>query len=213
MRVFLNAVFGNMGIKLVSAFLALVVYVHVATDREQELNFQVPMRVANLADSLVVMSRVPAEARVSFRGKGREIYMALLRGVRVECDLSQARPGLLRHMLSARDVKLPVGLSVTATDVTQPETLSLQLDRRSLRRVPVRVRLDAPDTPLRAAAEPASVSVDGPAAAVDALESISTEPVARAGIKPGEDTWLTLRPTSTYLNVNPRQVRVRFAIH
>ena len=210
MRTFFRAVFGNLAIKLVSLFLALIVYVHVATDREQELNFTVPLRVVSLPDSLAVLSSIPQQARVSFRGKGREIYMALLRGTSVECDLSKAGPGLLRHLLSPRDVKLPVGVTVNVADVTAPETLSLQLDRRLLRRVPVQVVVSPPDTALSASAEPESVNVDGPASLVEGLDLLPTEAVARATVKPGADMVLTLKPGSTYLNVTPRQVRARF---
>ena len=199
--------FSNLSIKLVSVFLAALVYAHVATNREQDLTYKVPLRVKNLADTLSIMSPVPAAAQVTFRGRGRDIYLALLRGARMELDLGTAGPGWRRHLASGRDVSIPAGLEVLVTDVASPETLEVQLDRHAERRVPVRVMAATGVVP-GGRALPESVSVDGPAALVNHTEWIQTE-IAPAGAT-GE-LMLNLKPASTYLHVTPRQVRARIA--
>lgn len=199
--------FSNLTIKMVSVFLALLVYAHVALDRDYELTRKVPLKLVSLADTLSLMSAVPAEAQVSFRGKGREIYLAILRGARAEIDLADAEPGWRRHLMSARDVKLPVGSTIVATEVISPETLAVQIDRLGSRRLPVRV-MGAVGVLPEAKSTPDSVRLDGPEALVSEAAFVATEPV-----RPGSsgEAVLTLRPASVYLNVTPRQVRVRIS--
>lgn len=205
MKTLVRLFFSNLSIKLVSIFLALLVYAHVATYREQDLSYKVPLRVKNLADTLAIMSPVPAEAQVTFRGRGRDIYLALLRGARMDLDLGTAGPGRRRHLASGRDVNIPVGLDVRVTDVTSPETLEVQIDRHAERKVPVRVMAALGPLP-GATATPDSVSVDGPATLVEQTAWVQTE-TARPG-QAGEMV-LNLNPGSTYLHVTPRQVRAR----
>jgi hypothetical protein len=209
MRSILGWVFGNLGIKLTSLLLAALVFAHVATDREQELTFRVPLRLVNLSDTLVAMGGVPDEAVVSFRGKGREIYLALLRGTWVQCDLAAVGPGQLRHMLSPRDVKLPVGLSVSASRVAEPETLALQMDRRQRLRLPVRVVMGSALAALAGRAEPESVNVDGPASILARMAWVATEPFTPKREIVGAEGTVALRPGSAYLFVSPPQVRVK----
>ena len=209
MRILLAWMFRNLGIKLIALMLALIIYVHVATDRDQELNFKVPLRLVGLSDTLSLMSPVPKEVLVGFRGKGREIYMALFRGSRAELDLSDAGPGTVRHMFSPRDVKLPVGLNVSVADVVSPETLVVQVDHRIQRRLPVRVIVAAGSPERRLRTEPDSVSVDGPEAILAPLEWVPTEPFPAGGDADHKERLAAVRPASPYLSVSPRQVRVR----
>ena len=209
MRSLLGWLFGNLGIKLTSLLLAVLVFAHVATDREQELNFRVPLRLVNLSDSLVAMGSVPQEALVSFRGKGRDVYLSLLRGTWVQCDLAEAGPGSLRHLVSPRDVKLPPGINVVVSRVAEPETLALELDRRQRERLPVRVVLGVPNTTLVGRAAPESVDVDGPASLLSRMAWVPTEPFTPRNAAAGAEGTVALRPGSPYLLVSPPQVRVK----
>jgi hypothetical protein len=209
MSALLKWLFGNLGIKFTSLLLAALVFAHVATDRDQELNFRVPLRLVNLSDSLVAMGRVPEEALVSFRGKGREIYLSLLRGTWVQCDLGQAGPGSVRHLLSPRDVKLPVGVTVGISRVAEPETLALQLDRRQRLRLPVRVVMGSANPALSGRADPESVNVDGPASVLARMSWVPTEPFRPRREAAGIEATLALRPGSPYLVVSPPQVRAK----
>ncbi|HVP38044.1 MAG TPA: hypothetical protein VMS93_02555 [Candidatus Saccharimonadales bacterium] len=210
MRAFLGWVFSNWGVKLMALVLAVLVFAHVATDREQDLNFRVPLRLVNLSDTVIALGRVPEDAMVSFRGKGRDIYLSLLRGTWVQCDLAQVGPGTLRHLLSPRDVKLPVGLNVTASRVAEPETLALQLDRRLHLRLPVRVVAEPADSTLVARAEPESVSVDGPASVLARMAWVPAAAVRPRHPSAGASGVVPLNPGSPYVVVTPPQVRVRW---
>jgi hypothetical protein len=209
MRAILGWLFGNLGIKITSLLLAAVVFAHVATDRDQELNFRVPLRLVNLSDSLVAMGGVPDAALVSFRGKGREIYLSLLRGTWVQCDLAQAGPGSVRHLLSPRDVKLPVGVGVTVSRVAEPETLALQLDRRQRLRLPVRVVMGEALPGVVARSDPESVNVDGPASLLARMSYVPTEPFRPHRGVAGAEGTAAVRAGSNYLVVSPPQVRVK----
>ncbi|MBI5836038.1 MAG: hypothetical protein HZB25_02225 [Candidatus Eisenbacteria bacterium] len=209
MMALLRWLFGNLGIKMMSLLLAMLVFLHVATDREQELKFRVPLRLVNLSDSLVAMGRVPGDALVSFRGRGRDIYLALLRGTWVQVDLAEAGPGSVRHLLSPRDVQLPPGITVSAAQVAEPETLALQMDRRQRARLPVRVVTESRNPALACRAEPESVNVDGPASLLARMSWVPTEPFHPRREAAGSEGTVALRPGSPYLNVSPPQVRAK----
>ncbi len=205
----MRLLFDDLGIKLVSLLVAVLVYLHVSTDREQALSMRLPLGLRDLSDSLMVTSVQPGHARVRLEGRGRDIYVAVLQGARVEYSLKDAGPGKLHHVLTPHDVQIPGGLGVRASEVLEPETLEVHLERRSHRRLPVRVVASAGGAALDVRATPDSVDVEGPQSLMRAMEAVETAPVAHGAGGPGKEIRVDLRSPSNLVHLNPGQVRVR----
>jgi hypothetical protein len=174
-------VFHNFGIKVLAVSLAVIVYLHVFTSQEREVQLEIPLELQSVPAGLIWSGEVPAMARVRFRGIGIDLVKlrshlgtALLR-----VDVSEARAGLYQRPLVVRDVSLSRDLRVAPIEVMEPRAISLRFDREGSRRLAVTHRLSGRAAPGfmvygRVIAEPESVVLDGPATAIDSMRTIPT---------------------------------------
>lgn len=68
-----GVLFENLGVKLVALLLAVVVYLHVYTERPASMTLSFPIETADLSDSLVVTRLAPAAVTVELRGTGKQL--------------------------------------------------------------------------------------------------------------------------------------------
>jgi len=172
----------NLGIKIASILLALLVFFYVKTQREGEVTFKVSVELKGLPDSLTWIGDLPNQVSVSFSGKLRNLIRLRLASLRVPVDLSQAGPGRFQRTLSAADVSLPEGSNVVVSRFLGPERINIQIEKRvskAVRVVPLLVgnpskgfALNAP-----AVAFPETVLVGGAVSVVDSIDSLLTAPI------------------------------------
>lgn len=210
--------FGNLGLKLASVFLAALLYAHVVTDQPREQVIQIPVTVTGLPDTLAFLGRPPERIGVKIRGAWKDLIRLGLTSPYLAIDLAEAAPGPFSASVSIEDVTeraLPPELSkvVTVTEVLDPRTVSLTIERKASRRVWVRprvtgtaprgYRLRAPAT-----AFPESVTVEGPASALLSLDSLSTLPVDIAQERERIQRQVEIDPGPVSLRIEPRHVVV-----
>ena len=65
--------FENMGLKVASLLLALLLYAHVVTDQERESVVQIPIAAVGLADTLTSVGEFPPRVAVKVRGKWKDL--------------------------------------------------------------------------------------------------------------------------------------------
>jgi YbbR domain-containing protein len=172
----------NLGIKIASVFLALLVFFYVKTQREGELTFKVSVELKGLPDSLTWVGDLPNQVSVSFSGKLRNLIRLRLSSVRIPVDLSQAGPGRFQRTLSAADVSLPEGSNVAVSHFLGPERINIQIEKRvskAVRVIPLLVGSPLKGFALKAPAVafPETVSVDGAASVVGSIDSLLTVPI------------------------------------
>lgn len=216
-------VFGNMGLKLASLVLALLLYAHVVTEQQRESILQIPLTLTGLSDSLAVSGHPPERVAVKIRGKWKDLIRLGLTSPYLPVDLAHAVPGPFRSTITADDVAgkaLPPELSklVTVTEVQEPRAVDLVIEPKREKRVRVAPRLTG--TPAagyevagRAAALPESVQVRGPRSIVAPLDSLSTLPIDITGERERIQRQVEVDPGPLRLSVEPRRclVTVRFA--
>jgi YbbR domain-containing protein len=210
--------FGNLGLKLASLFLATLLYAHVVTEQPQERVFQFPVTTTGLPDTLAFRGRPPERIGVKLRGSGKDLIRLGLTSPYLAIDLAKAAPGPFSATISIEDVKeraLPPELSkvVAVTEVLEPRTVSLTIERKASKRVWVRARLTGtPPHGLRlqgpATAIPDSALVEGPASAIDSLESLDTLPVDIAQERERIQRQVEIDPGPVSLRIEPRRVTV-----
>jgi YbbR domain-containing protein len=182
MSAFRSIFFENVGIKIAAVVLALLVYFHVKTERQDELNFRVPVELKGLPDSLTWTGEMPQDVTVSMRGKLKNLLKLKLSSVRMSVDVSGAGPGRFQRTLSAGDVPIDDVSEVAVTHFAGPEQVDIYIERKlskSVRIVPVIsgkasegvVLLGTPTV------SPESTIVTGPASLVSAMDSLCTEPI------------------------------------
>lgn len=211
--------FDNLGLKLVALLLALVVYLHVYTEREATMVVAFPIQVSDLADSLTLSGPAPTAVLAELRGTGKQMIRLRLTEPRLRVSLAGVGPGLFTHRVTEQDLPLMADDRLQVTRMLGPTALDFTLDRRITRRIPVAPRVEGePDGAAEAggpaAVQPAEVVVRGPARVLAAMDSLALEPVSiegrretlRATVGAGAlPEWCTVEPAKVQVTVPLRR--------
>jgi YbbR domain-containing protein len=215
--------FENLGLKLASLLLALLLYAHVVTEQERESVIQIPVAAAGLADTLTSSGELPPRVGVKIRGKWKDLIRLSLTRPFLSIDLAAAKPGPFRTSITAEDIArraIPPELSrlVSVTEVLDPRSVDLLIEPKATRVLPVRVRiigrpadgyaLDGDPT-----VDPDSVRVMGPESAFHAIQSAYTVAVDITGERERiqRRVALGLPPALTNLGTERCLVTIRLA--
>lgn len=211
--------FGNLGLKLASLFLALLLYAHVVTDQPREQVIQIPVTLTGLPDTLAFIGKPPERIGVKIRGAWKDLIRLGLTTPYLAVDLAEAKPGPFSATVSAEDVTqraLPPELSkaVAVTEVLEPRTVSLTIERKASKRVVVHPRFTGvPPTGYRLSLErvtavPDSALVEGPASVVEVIQALSTLPVDIAQERERIQRQVEIDPGPVPLRIEPRRVLI-----
>jgi YbbR domain-containing protein len=174
--------FRQLGLKLLSFAMAVLLWLLVAGQKEAERSLRVPLEFQNIPPSLEMIGE--PTGFVDVRLKGPSAALAQLRAgeLVLNLDLSTARPGRRMFHLLSDQVSVPVG--VRALNVA-PSIVTLTFEASATKTVPVLPALDGEPAPGyvvgRVTASPASIEVVGPESIVRQLTQATTEPVNVGG--------------------------------
>jgi YbbR domain-containing protein len=158
-------------------------YVAAAEKREPQSQKSVEASVTyNVPSALMLLNRA-TQVRVLVAGSARELRRLRPYEVDVLVDLNQAEPGTVSVHLTPEDVALPTaGLQVVSID---PKIVTLQVDRKVQRRLPVEVDWSGEPAAgaivARKEAIPNTVLVEGPASLLSPLRRLVTSKVSLDG--------------------------------
>ncbi len=217
MNLIRSLLFENVGLKLVALLLALVVYLHVYTDRPATLTMSFPVKVAHLDDSLAVVSQSPTVVTAELKGTGKQLIRLRIAEPSLVVSLAGVGPGHFQRGLTVQDLPMVAQVGLEVSRFQGPQMLELQIDRIGQRDVPVAARIDG-GLPAGSqwsgewAASPAFIHVRGPRAVVAKLDSIR---LATIKLEAGHDTLkVAAAPTSPLVGctMDPPVVTVRVPI-
>ena len=165
----------NLGLKLVALLLSVLVYLNARTDRPVTMVVSFPVVLEDVPDSVAIASPAPPPVQAEIRGTGKQVLRLRFAPPPLSISLAGVRQGRYERSINAADLPVPAGLAVER--LLGPRMISLELDRRARRRLPVAARLEwTQSTASRPVGsvllEPASVMVSGPAGAVAELDSV-----------------------------------------
>ena len=172
----------NLGLKLVALLLALVVYVHVFTERPATMVVAFPLEVLDLADTLALAGRVPESVQAELQGTGKQFIRLWLTEPKFKISLAGVGPGHFRRRVQREDLPLIASDRLEVQRLIGPDTLDLVIERRLTREVPVAPRVEAEpgriaDGTESVRVEPAVARVRGPKRAIASLDSVRLAPV------------------------------------
>jgi YbbR domain-containing protein len=170
----LESLLDNLGLKILSAILAITVFLLINTDREREI----PARVGvsySLPDDRILVSPRLEEVRVTIRGPWRRLRRFDERELeRINIDLRTATTGDIA--ITKEMVTVPSGLEVRSVS---PQSVRVVFDKRVEKTVEVSaVIVGQPSHGYVVSAtgvQPASLLVRGPEGAIRALTQIRTQ--------------------------------------
>ncbi len=212
--------FADWGLKVGAVLLGGCLWLYAVSGHPFSREFAIPLEVADPANPtggspIVLASRPPSTVRVVVRGVG----MDLLRTSASDLELSVAprwsrELGTLTVRLRQDQVKINTEYDIVVERVVEPRELSLQVDRRAERSVPVRPRVglriaDAYTQVGGVRVSPDSVRMVGPASQVRSVDGIETDSLFAEDVRADVDRTVAVRkPEDTMITLIPEQVRV-----
>lgn len=180
---FRRYIFHNFGLKILSLAMALGLWWAVAHDTPAEIEVLVPIEFQHLPANLEITSEAIPQARIRLRGPSRLIQRIRPTDVHAEIDLASAIPGERTYDFSSQQVHVPDDTEVVQVVPTQ---FALSFDRREVRKVQIHPRVIGTFASGlrigRVVADPAEITIAGPAKRVDAVDVAITDPVDATGV-------------------------------
>ncbi len=196
--------------------MAALFWFAVATENDYSYDVDAPIFLTNLPAHKIIVSEVPATAKVRFAGKGKALLALLFyRNLFIELDLSH-----LRHAaeieLSPTMVQLGRrGIPVTATQVLSPHTVFVKLGSLKEKVVPIKPAVEIQTPPGytlvgEARIEPDSMVISGPEEFVKSLRAVRTVPREFHNVRQGfaEEIALQAFPDSMKIEMPFKSARL-----
>ena len=174
-------VLDNLGLKLLSVFLAILLWAVVVGEQKVEVSVDLPLELP-VPPGLVVVSRVPESLEVSLRGPRTLVKSVVPR----EVSLQRLTPGMKEgeNLIPVRPdmVRVPRGIEVVEVS---PQRLRVVLERLVEREIDVAPQLEGAP-PLgyvvrQVIPVPARIALVGPASEFTQLRRLRTLPVSVQG--------------------------------
>src|SRR4051812_18331800 len=134
---FLNLASANLGTKVISVMIAIVLWIIVLGSRNVEVVKEVPLEVITATD-VVASNEVPE--KIQFRLSGPKAFLRAVSDRRedpIRVNLSSAKPGhLVTYNFFSNSIRVPIGVKVLSIN---PAALLVKLEYVKKRDVPVRL--------------------------------------------------------------------------
>lgn len=179
-RWWLGLVTENFGWKILSVLIAVVLWALVASEPELSTFVNVRVEYKNLPDDLDLSSEPVTSVLLELQGPSGQLQGIGDGGLHpaVVLDMSTVTPGEWTFPIGPANVRLSRGVRLVQTT---PSELPFTFERRVTRTVPVRARITgdghAGYTVVGQEADPAELTIVGPASRVAKIKQVETDPV------------------------------------
>jgi YbbR domain-containing protein len=178
-----HLLFDNAVLKLASLIIAILMWYGVAHDPVSEVALRVPIEFSRPPKDLDYSSDVIPQAQIRLRGPARVLRELPVESVHAIIDLQGAVPGERTYDLTTDQVRVPHDVEVL--QVT-PSRLRMVFDMHATRQVVVKPRVVGALPPgyqiESITADPAMLTITGPAHHVNAVENAVTDAVDATGV-------------------------------
>jgi YbbR domain-containing protein len=178
----LKGLLENLPLKIMSLFLALLLWFVIAGEKTSEMGLQVPLELENFPTDLEITGDPANSIEVRLRASPGIISRLGPGEVSAHLDLAGAAEGERIVHLTESAVRVPFGVKVVKVS---PAIITLNLEKTIQKSVPVRPRILG--RPARGyevgkvSSAPGDVRMAGPRSRVQDVESAFTEPVSVEG--------------------------------
>lgn len=170
--------FENIGIKISSVILAMILWFFVTSKGQSEISMDIPLELKNIPQGLESVKQNSKPITISIKGQERLLRNLKPADVRVYLDLSKAKKGKGTYYIDNNDVKLPPTMSVTSLN---PSSIAVTLEDTVIKTVLVSPVVSG--TPKSGAflsavdVKPKMVTIEGVRSEVDRVKILKTEPI------------------------------------
>lgn len=175
----------NLGLKLLSLFLAFVVWFVVSAPRRESVSeraFAAPLSLVGMPRELVITTPVPDTVNVRLRGRSSDLRALSSQNLEVTLDLRWVQPGEAQVTLRPQAINVPPNVEVVSVD---PNKVHFRVEQLRQRAVPIRPFLVGQPPGGFVAGDPAvapdQALVSGPASQVRNVSEVATERIIMTG--------------------------------
>lgn len=176
-------IFDHALLKIASLIIAILMWYGVAHDPVAEISLAVPVEFSRPPKDLDYTTDVVPQAEIRLRGPARVIREIAPVSVHAMIDLQGAVPGERTYDLNSDQIQVPHDVEVM--QVT-PTRLRMAFDKRAVRQVAVKPRVVGTLPPgyriESVTADPAVLTITGPARHVNAVDYAATDTVDATGV-------------------------------
>ena len=178
-----HLIFDHAVLKLASLIIAVLMWYGVAHDPVSEVSLRVPIEFSRPPKNLDYTSDLLPQAQIRLRGPARVLRELAQESVHAVIDLQGANPGEHTYDLTTDQIQVPHDVEVMQVS---PSRLRLVFDNRETRQIAVKPRvvgtLPAGYIIASVTADPAVLTITGPARHVNAVENAVTDTVDATGV-------------------------------
>ncbi len=183
MDFFRRNILHNIGLKILSLCIAVLLWMAIAREPRPEVALTVPIEFHNAPENLEISSEAIPQVQVRARGPAGVVHSLGTADVHAVIDLATATPGEHTYDLAVSRIRVPQDVEVLQVI---PSQFRISFDNRASKKVEVHPRVigvTAPGFRLEdVKVDPDSVIINGPEKRVIAIDSVITDPVDASGV-------------------------------
>jgi hypothetical protein len=209
----------NFWLKLVAFALGLLVWIHVATEKTYNYEFDLPVTEITLQDGLALSAQPPQTLRVAVSGSGKQLLRRKWRTEGLRINASQFSAGRFSVTLTSQNTSLVHPTTdIVLEEVIAPTTARLEIDVESAIELPVvaTVETDADEgfaVSQKFTIEPETATLIGPRNQLQGISTIMTETRRLSSLRHSITVVLPLTPPGGYgFRVEPDSVAVTISV-
>ena len=182
----------NLGFKIVSVLLAVMLWFFVTSRGQSEMSIDVPLEYKNIPAGLEIVNHSMKTVTLNIKGQERFMKNIRLSDIRVPLDLSKAKKGEGIYYIDRHDIRLPRSISImninpASVRITTEETMT-----KTVRVLPLFTGEPARGHYIKSVeVSPQYVVIEGVRSEIMKIGSIKTEPLDISGYR--ETTTQTLK--------------------
>jgi YbbR domain-containing protein len=177
-----NILFENLGFKIVSVLLAVMLWFFVTSRGQSEMSIDVPLEYKNIPAGLEIVNHSMKTVTLNIKGQERFMKNIKLSDIRVPLDLGKAKKGEGIYYIDRNDIRLPRSISImninpSSVRVTTEETLT-----KTVKVLPLLTGEPSKGFYMKSVeVSPQSVVIEGVRSEIMKTGSIKTEPLDISG--------------------------------
>jgi YbbR domain-containing protein len=174
--------FRQLGLKVLSFGIAVLLWMIIAGDQTVERGLRVPLELQQFPAGLELQAEPPALVDIRVRGASDTLSRVGPGDIVAVLDLKAAKAGQRLFQLTTEDVRTPFGVEVVQI---APSTVVLVFEPNAVKQLPIEPSVEGEPAPgyVRGATttDPPSVEITGPESAVNQAVEAVTESISIAG--------------------------------
>lgn len=199
----------NIGLKIISLFLAFAFWRMITSENISEIGYLVPLELRNIPEGVEIVGDVVNSVNLRIRATSRLIKGLNNTDLVASVDLSHSVPGEHTYPLANANVQVPLGVEVVRV---LPTHIKLRLEKTLGRSVPVKVRwrgsLPNGTDFSELAPVPSQIHIEGPESRVSEVTQLLTDVVDLGEVNPTQPFLVNISIDDPTIRLSREKVSV-----